>query len=103
MGGLGAGYEQAIQEMAFEFMRWMMANPPDGGWESMGSIEKSRAYSAACDEACSGVIDRIGPSGAMHGAAMNIASVFSRNGYADGLAMAPENRHILVTKGYESA
>ena len=32
MGGLGAGYEQAIQEMAFDFFRWMVDNPPSDGW-----------------------------------------------------------------------
>ena len=35
----------------------------------------------------------------MHGAAMNIASVFTRKGYASALAMVPEERLILAVKG----
>lgn len=101
MGGLGADYEQAIQEMAFEFLGWMVSNPPADGWASMSTVDSFRKYSDACDKACSNIVDRISPTGAMHGAAMNIAAVFARNGYASGLAKAPERRHILVIKGHE--
>lgn len=99
MGGLSAAYEQGIQEMAFEFLEWMILNPPTNGWDSLTTRNDWWNYSDACDRACSKVIDRINPSGAMHGAAMNIASVFARNGYAAGLEKAPVDRHILVTKG----
>lgn len=86
--------------MAFAFFRWMVDNPPIDGWEIMSEDQGAwRAYADACDAACSDVVALIGPSGAMHGAAMNIASVFSRKGYSSALAMVPEERLILAVKG----
>lgn len=103
MGGMGPGYEQAIQCMGFEFLRWMLANPPEDGWEKMGDDPDAwRHYTDDCDKASAVVVKHIGPSGAQHGAAMNIAAVFARRGYSAGLAMADSDRHILVSRNFPS-
>jgi hypothetical protein len=99
MGGIGPGYEQAIQVMAFDFLGWMHSHPPEDGWDEMKG-DKWRMYSSECEEACKQTVKRIGPSGAQFGAAMNIASVFARQGYAEALSMVGPDRHILVSKRF---
>lgn len=102
MGGIGPGYEQCIQVMGFEFLRWMLANPPADGWDTMEG-DKWRKYSDKCDKANNEIVGKLGPSGAQHGAAMNIASVYAKQGYAKGLSMVSDDRHILVSRGFPSA
>jgi len=102
MGGMGPGYEQAIQMMAFEFLRYMLDHPPVDGWESLKGDDdgkKWRAYRNAVEASAKAVVLRIGPSGAQFDAAMNIANVFAARGYSEGLAMAPD-RHILCSRTF---
>lgn len=103
MGGLGPGYEQCIQIMTFEFLRAMLADPFDYD----GKADDKEAWRAYVDriEAMPGpksIIETLGPSGAQFGAAMNIAGVFARHGYARGMEMVPKNRRIQVSKTFPS-
>lgn len=103
LGGLGPGYEQCIQIMGFEFLRAMLADPFDyegkaedrDVWRTyVDKIEKQPGPKA--------IIEKLGPSGAQFSAAMNIASVFAKNGYAKGMDMVPEDRRIQVSKNFPS-
>lgn len=104
MGGMGPGYEQCIQIMGFTMLRAMLANPVD--WKTLTegeeAKEKWREYRGMidADPIVKAVVERLGPSGAQHGAAMNIASVFARNGYAKGMEMVPEDRRIQVSRQF---
>lgn len=66
MGGLGPGYEQAIQVMAVEFARAGIGSTlPDGDDE-----QKSDAWRAICDQVMQRIDSQIGgASGAQYGAA----------------------------------
>ncbi len=100
MGGIGPGYEQAIQLMAFEMLRAMQATPVD--WTNEDAV---RAYSDLIREQPNAkkIGSEVGASGAQHGAAMNIASIFTRQGYAKGLELAGDDRHILVSRNFPVA
>jgi hypothetical protein len=108
MGGLGPGYEQCIQITAFEALRFMLDSPPD--WDSFaddkdkpyGEREWNR-YLESLDEALfaeGAPCKDLGLSGAQHGAAANIASVFLKNGHQRGLDMAGKDRLIQVQKTF---
>jgi hypothetical protein len=104
MGGMGPGYEQCIQLMGFEMLRAMVASPPEN-WEVLTGPDGRDAWSEYKDkiEAVPGVkaaIESLQPSGAQFGAAMNIASVFARNGYSGGVEKIPEERRIQVSKNF---
>lgn len=98
MGGLGPSYEQAIQNMAFEILRSLLIYPPE--WERMGDdklyAEKYRDKIEKTTNV-SKVVEYTQPSGAQFGAAMNLAMVIARQGYAVALGKVPEERHILVS------
>ncbi len=105
MGGLSDGYEHGIHLIAMENLRSMIADPFD--YEALEAMEdedaqreKWREYRNKIDATpnVAAVLEEVGPSGAMHGAAGNIATVFIRNGYAGGVAMIPEDRLIEISK-----
>lgn len=101
MGGMGPGYEQCIQIMGFEMLRAMLAHPVD--WAILAeSKDEWRAYrdKIEADPKVKDIVHHLGPSGAQHGAAMSIASVFARNGYAKGMEMVPKDRRIQVSKNF---
>ncbi len=102
MGGIGPGYEQAIQNIGFAMLRVMVETPPD--WQK--AVDDKVYWRGYMDQVdanprVKAIVKRIGPSGAQHGAAMSMASVFARNGYAKGMAMAKDDRHIQVNKTSE--
>ena len=113
MGGLGPGYEQCIQLMGFEMLRAMLADMPDS-WEKLTpedrdsaevKDEKRKRWEAFKDKienvpAVKALIKQLRPSGAQFGAAINIASVFARNGYSRGMELVPEDRRIQVQKKF---
>jgi hypothetical protein len=104
LGGLGPGYEQCIQLMGFETLRAMLANPP-ADWAAFTDDKDAwKAYREMIEALpeVKAAIAALQPSGAQFGAAMNIASVFARKGYAAGLAMAESDRHIQVRKSFPS-
>lgn len=105
MGGIGPGYEQCIQEMGFEMLRAMLASPID--WSSVSGEAGRSAWREYSDKIkatpnVKAVVEKLGPSGAQFGAAMNIASVLARHDYAGGMDMVPEDRRILVSKHFPS-
>ncbi len=101
MGGMGPGYEQAIQMMGFAFLREMVADQFDYESDSEDR-DKWRAYTDQIEAtpAAKAIVEKIGPSGAQFSAAMNIASVFARNGYAKGMETVPEDRRMMVNRTF---
>lgn len=96
MGGLGPGYEQAIQIMAFEFLRAFIAIKSDAAkWAADDAAWK--ADREAVEKLAENTVHRIGPSGAQHGAAMNIATCIYRHGPRAALKMVDEKRLIQVS------
>jgi hypothetical protein len=103
LGGMGPGYEQCIQLMGFEMLRAMLANPVD--WDAVTGLDGRDAWRAYSDKidadpAVKRVVSELQPSGAQHGAAMNIASVFAMHGYSKGMQLVPEDRRIQVSKNF---
>lgn len=105
MGGMGPGYEQCIQVMGFEMLRAMLKNPPTD-WASFNdSAEGTSAWLAyrkavEDDPIVKACVRAMRPSGAQFCAAMNLASVFARNGYAKGMAMLPDDRRMMVSRNF---
>lgn len=111
MGGMGPGYEQALQITAFEMLRYMLTNPID--WEE---VEKDKAderpyelrywkkYRDEMDKtlfAEGSPVKDLGLSGAQYGAASSLASALARRG--PGSVMAePQvaDRHIMVSNKF---
>jgi len=81
MGGLGPGYEQAIQVMAVEFARAGIGSTmPDD------DMAKAAAWRAICDAVLKRIDDQIGgASGAMYGAAAWLSYQWVHNGGPEAL------------------
>jgi hypothetical protein len=96
MGGLGPGYEQAIQITMAECLRWFVANKPDAAlWSDKDEWAKTRD---ALEKAMHPVVDPLGLSGAQWGAAVNLAAMFYRNGPQGVMADARvKDRHIQIS------
>lgn len=91
MGGIGPGYEQCIQIMAFEIMRRL-----DGM-----DYEDTDAINKAAEEAIKTVSGKLRPSGAQAGAAKNLAYIVCKKGYRTALKEdAVKDRRILVQKDF---
>ncbi len=95
MGGLGPGYEQAIQILAFEIIRDQNGSAlPEGetfgnwGDSSVSRIENGKS--------------RFGFSGAQVGAAKQIAFRAIRDGWSAMLDTVPKDRLIQVSKSFPS-
>lgn len=80
MGGLGPGYEQAIQVAAAEVLRHILEkgyvlddSTTDEGWRSVGEEIRNASFANP-------VIRGLGLSGAQYGAAVNIAMNLHRRG-----------------------
>ena len=104
MGGLGPGYEQAIQILAFEIMREFVsdgvAEMPDDELDEKKDAMQSRidAVVHRLDGACYGF------SGAQVAAATNFAFCVLRRGYRTALeAEAVKDRHIQVSRAWPRA
>lgn len=81
MGGLGPGYEQAIQILAMEMLR----------------AGDSARFEAVADEWS----ERLGGlTGAMVAAAKNLAANVLRKGMQRCRREVPEDRHILVSRNF---
>jgi hypothetical protein len=96
MGGLGPGYEMAIQGLAFELMRVLTGfNFARADKVVIAKLEALFApVVSACDEKPWG-----GFSGAQVGAAKSLAVCVSRRGYRVALNdEAVKDRHIQVSK-----
>lgn len=110
MGGLGPGYEQALQIAAVELVRSIKDNTHVRGIfrrsnEAKSSEEDNKTLQNILDSALTEIEKRfdLGLSGAQAGAAMNIATMFVRHGYRKAIDLAPEDRRILISKYWPSA
>ncbi len=97
MGGMGLGYEIAIQSCAVETMR---------GLQELDVSEDRDEFKAAIETASNWAVEQLdkvhGFSGAQVGAANNIASVFWRQTPEKGIQMMRDqdpNRIIEIRKG----
>ena len=107
MGGLGDGYEQCIQNMAFEIVRYYIDNPLDvkkiEAETHMDAADRHyiRSVEEKMDEICL-VEDKKpggGFSGAQVGAAKSLAAIWLRRGYDDAMSdEAVADRKINVKK-----
>lgn len=99
LGGLGPGYEQCIQIMGFEMLRYLVDNNVVIDWDDETSVKT--AYEAA-EESIKPIISKLGVSGGQFGAARNLAAVFYRNGPIKAMEMAPDDRRIQVGPNFPS-
>lgn len=101
MGRLGPGYEQAIQVLAVEMLRWLAEKKP-----VLPEMDESAHTELAetMDAHFHGrpAIAAIGYSSAQWGAARNIASCFWAQGPEKALQSAPVDRHIQVSRAWPS-
>jgi hypothetical protein len=96
MGGVGPGYEQAIQNTAFEVLRALVAGKYDAArWSDRDAWGEDRD---AIEAAVFPLVQGEGLSGAQWGAALNIATVFYRQGHEAGRKLAGAGRAIQVSK-----
>lgn len=97
MGGLGSGYEQAIQITAAEALRWFLANKPTWTDETWNDVrERLQASMFENDE-----VKKLGLSGAQYGAPVNLAGHLYRKGPIGVLKDERlKERHIQVNKHF---
>ena len=100
MGGLSDAYERGIWEIAFAALEAMLDNPPDEGWNSFDDDDKWERYRDMIERTpvVTRAVEDTAPSGAMFGAGLSAAAVLAKNGYREGLAMAPADRLIVMTR-----
>ncbi len=101
MGGMGPGYEQAIQVMAAELLRILIAGEYDAAlWEddSRWAIDKNSIQNNAHENK---TIIGLEPSGAQYGAALNLAIHLYRQGpVAVFNKEQVKDRHIQISKKF---
>lgn len=108
MGGLGPGYEQAIQVLAIECLRELVAKDFEwtGTHKDGETTEADKRDSDTCRALLDPVVSRVdkwpgcGFSGAQVGAAMHLAAKFHRFGPIWVYDNAPEDRRIQVSKDW---
>lgn len=101
LGGIGPGYEQAIQITGFEFLRAMLSVAPDAArWKD--DTEAWKADRAAVEAIAGPVVEPLGLSGAQWGAGLNMAAVFYKNGPVAAMEMVDSDRRIQVSKSLPS-
>ncbi len=101
LGGLGPGYEQAIQLTGFEILRVLLDLKPDAEtWANEGDQGPWKALMEKVEERVNPITSKLGLSGAQWGAGVNLACVFYRNGPTKALEMVDRKRHIQVRKNF---
>lgn len=101
MGGLGPGYEQAIQVTVAEVLRHLIDNNYDHAkWKEkeVWEHDKEQIRNASFDNK---VIMGLGLSGAQYGAAASLATSFYMRGPIEILSDEKiKDRHIMVSKNF---
>jgi hypothetical protein len=98
LGGLGPGYEQAIQVTGMELIR-EFKDKCDIKWDD--DDEAAKICDAVFNFSLKNeIIKNMCLSGAQFGAARNMAFVFIRHGWEKGLDMAHKDRHIQISKNF---
>lgn len=101
MGGLGPGYEQAIQVTVAEILRWFLEHKPD-----LSLWEDETVYRAQREEMdkwsfANPTIKALGLSGAQFGAAVSLASKLYRDGPRHVMQVKSiKDRHIQVSRNF---
>ena len=103
MGGMGPGYEQALQTCAAQVLRHLLDTKYDHSkWEDKGIWEHDRKKIENWTYR-DPTIDAVGPSGAMMGAAMSLATKIYMFGPVSIMANPDvKDRHIQVSKTPET-
>lgn len=97
MGGLGPGYEQAIQILVFEIIRDYKAEE----LPAEGSDKLKEWFKSFGDSTVSRIDQRMGGySGAMVGAAKQVAYRALRDGWEKMLKIVPDERKIQVSNSF---
>lgn len=91
LGGLGPGYEQAIQEMLFDVFSHLTEEKIP-----FASLVDGKKFSDAYGKICDVVAEGKGLSGAQYGAAKGVAYQFHRYGYKEMMEKVPQDGLILV-------
>lgn len=110
MGGIGPGYEQAIQILVFETLREALTYAPSEGWRAVDKIlegeENSRRelhqeFNAAAERAIKRTDANVGGySGAQVRGAKGLAWQFLTKGWEATFKEVEEDRRILVSKKF---
>jgi hypothetical protein len=96
MGGLGPGYEQALQITATRIVRWLVEHTPD---ETAFTEENWKVTRTRIEDGVS--VEDLGLSGAQWGAAMNIALSLYRRGPSACLTDPQiEDRKIQISRHF---
>lgn len=96
LGGMGPGYEQAIQILLFE----LLAN-----WKITDNLEEGEKYSEifnAYVDSTAHRLSKLGFSGAQVEVARATAFQFLKFGYAEIMNKLPDERRIMVNKSFPS-
>ena len=102
MGGLGPGYEQALQVAMFEILREMLDREPDHSlWDDK---DVWKAFREDLSKAVMPRVNHLGLSGAQWGAAVSLASAFYMRGPRDVMKdKAGAERGIMVCRKFPEA
>lgn len=112
MGGMGPGYEQAIQVAMFEIIRDLLELPPDKDraesdpayWEEFRDNMDDRLFGRVkgTDERAVTVCGKLGLSGAQVGAARSLAYRMWRDGHKVAVESFDQDRRIMVKSKFPS-
>jgi hypothetical protein len=102
LGGFGPGYEQAIQLAGFEVLRYLIDHKPDAERWADDDGAPWNALRAGIDAAVGPIVEPLGLSGMQWGAALNIGSVFYKQGPVAAIKMVDSERRIQVCKNFPS-
>lgn len=103
MGGLGPGYEQALQITVFEILRYLLENSPDADAWSDKAVWKQERDSMERALFENPTVKKLGLSGAQWGAAVNLATAFYVRGPQAVLNEVDADRRTMVSKSFPSA
>lgn len=95
LGGLGPGYEQAIQIALFGILgHWLdkKVNPD--------SLIKDNRFTEECEQDLTEFLKDVDLSGAMYSIASQTAYQFLKHGYAEIMKKCPEDRTIQVERNF---
>lgn len=95
MGGIGPGYEQAIQITIFEMLRQLLEAQPSRAEEDYTTENLDPIV-----EKANPAIEHLGLSGAQWFAARSVATTFYFKGYEEARKTFPEDRKLLVSNHF---
>jgi len=91
LGGLGPGYEQALQNFLFDLFAYLVKSKIP-----LKSLSNDKKYSKRYEDICDKIAKGRELTGAMVGSARATAYQFYKYGYAERMKTAPDDRMIQV-------